>query len=81
MGESVDLPCFSSGEDMEDDLDHYLECDTFWTLLVTSAGLNKDPWVLLPFASSLPKAWYSPPYHSGLQASGWCLPGLPCSEA
>ena len=25
---------------MDDDLDHYLECDSFWTLLVTSAGLK-----------------------------------------
>ena len=40
MGESVDLPCFFCGEDMEDDLGHYLECDLFWTLLVTSAGLK-----------------------------------------
>ena len=40
MGESIDLPCFFCGEDMEDDLDHYLECDSFWILLVASAGLK-----------------------------------------
>ena len=30
MGESVDLPGFFCGLDMEDDLTHYLECDSFW---------------------------------------------------
>ena len=40
MGEKVDLPCFFCGEDMEDDLDHYLACDTFWTLLISSARLG-----------------------------------------
>ena len=40
MGESVDLPFSFCGEDIEDDFDHYLECDSFWTLLVTSAGLK-----------------------------------------
>ena len=40
MGEDIDLPCFFCGEDMEDDLCHYLECDTFWTLLVMSANLK-----------------------------------------
>ena len=41
MGEDIDLPCFLCGdEDMEDDLCHYLECDTFGTLLVMSANLK-----------------------------------------
>ena len=34
------MPCFFCGADMDDDLDHYLECEEFWTLLISSAGLN-----------------------------------------
>ena len=35
---------------MEDDLDHYLACDTFWTLLISSAGLSSlsTSFLLLP---------------------------------
>ena len=40
MNESVMLPCFFCGADMDDDLDHYLECEEFWTLLISSAGLS-----------------------------------------
>ena len=40
MGEKVDLPCFFCGEDTEDDLSDYLECDTLWTLLVSNANLK-----------------------------------------
>ena len=48
MHESVILPCACCGEFMEDELTHYLSCDSFWTLLVSSARLNKSFLSLTP---------------------------------
>ena len=52
MGEAVDLPCCYCGEDMQDDLDHYLECDTMWSLLINSANLGSQSVSFLSLAPS-----------------------------
>lgn len=38
--ECVMLLCFFCGADMDDDSDQYLKCDSFWTILISSAVSN-----------------------------------------
>ena len=52
MGESVVLPCLFCGQVEEDELCHYLSCDTFWTLLISSAGLKTVSLSLLSLSPS-----------------------------
>jgi len=52
MGEAVDLPCFYCGADMDDDLDHYLECEHMWSILINSANLGTQSLPLLALSPS-----------------------------
>ena len=40
LGEVPLLPCFFGCEDKEDNLKHYLTCESLWTLAVSASGLS-----------------------------------------
>jgi len=48
MHEPVLHPCFYCGMELGDDLTHYLQCDDFWCLLISSAKLNSPSLLSLP---------------------------------
>ena len=48
MHEPVLHPCFYCGMELGDDLTHYLQCDDFWCLLISSAKLNSSSLLSLP---------------------------------
>jgi len=48
MHESVLHPCFFCGMELGDDLIHYLQCDDFWCLIISSAKLTSPSLLSLP---------------------------------
>ncbi len=61
MGEAEIHDCFFCAKSGGDRLPHYLQCDTFWTLLISCAGLGTDQLGICP----LVRGCYSRPSLTG----------------